>query len=152
MTKQEIGPLTESQREIMELFWELGEATVSDIHERISKNREVARNTIQTLIVRLEEKGWLRHEEQGRKFIYSAAKPRTKSLGARVSHIIDRMFGGSPEQLVNALLEYRGLSESELQNIREMIDQAESSDLGNIVNAANTESSKKNESKKGRKR
>ena len=62
------------------------------------------------------------------------------------------MFGGSPEQLVNALLEYRGLSESELQNIREMIDQAESSDLGNTANTANTESSKKNESKKGRKR
>lgn len=146
MAKQEIGPLTESQREIMELFWELGEATVSDIHERISKKREVARNTIQTLIVRLEEKGWLLHEEEGRKFVYSAAKPRTRSLGARVSHIIDRMFGGSPEQLVNALLEYRGLSESELQNIREMIDQAESSE------PANTDSSKKSESKKGRKR
>ncbi len=136
----------------MELFWELGEATVSDIHERISKKREVARNTIQTLIVRLEEKGWLQHEEQGRKFIYSAAKPRTRSLGARVSHIIDRMFGGSPEQLVNALLEYRGLSESELQNIREMIDQAESSESTNPGNTAKTESTKKNESKKGRKR
>lgn len=151
MAKQEVGPLTESQREIMELFWELGDATVSDIHDRVSQKRDVARNTIQTLIVRLEEKGWLRHIEQGRKFIYSAAKPRTRSLGARVSHIIDRMFGGSPEQLVNALLEYRGLSESELQNIREMIDQAESSDSAN-TEKANTESSKRNATKKGRKR
>lgn len=128
MAKQEIGPLTESQREIMEIFWDMGEATVGDIHERVSQNREIARNTIQTLIVRLEEKGWLKHTEQGRKFLYSAAAPRTKSLGARVSHMIDRMFGGSPEQLVNSLLEYRGLSESELHNIRGMINQAESND------------------------
>ena len=130
----------------MTLFWELGEATVSDIHDRITKQREVARNTIHTQIVRLEEKGWLQHTEQGRKFVYSAAKPRTKSLGARVSHIVDRMFGGSPEQLVNALLEYRGLSENELQNIRTMIEQADSN------NSVKPEVSNKPESKKGRKR
>lgn len=127
MSQQDIGPLTESQREIMEIVWELGQATVTEIHDRITVRREVARNTIHTLIVRLEDKGWLKHSEQGRKFLYTAAKPRTKSLGARVSHIVDRMFGGSPEQLVNALLEYRGLSQSELQNIRTMIDQADSS-------------------------
>jgi predicted transcriptional regulator len=128
MAKQDVSPLTETQREIMQIVWELGEATVSEIHGRVSQQRDVARNTIQTLIVRLEEKGWLRHVELGRKFVYSAAKPQTKSLGARLSHIVDRLFGGSPEQLVNALLEYRGLSKSELQNIRELIEQAESSD------------------------
>lgn len=144
MAKQEVGPLTESQREIMEFFWELGQATVSDIHERVSKKREVARNTIQTLIVRLEEKGWLKHVEEGRKFIYSPARPRSNSLGARVSHLVDRLFGCSAEQLVNALLEYRGLSESELQNIRELIDQAESQDTSKL------DTNKKLSSKKGR--
>lgn len=126
MVSRDGTPLTEAQREIMELFWDLGEATVSEIHERVARRRDVARNTIQTLIVRLEEKGWLRHVENGRTFIYSPAKPKTKSLGARISHIVDRLFGGSPEQLVNALLEHRGLSDSELENIRAMIDQAES--------------------------
>jgi predicted transcriptional regulator len=125
MGKQDASPLTETQREIMEVVWELGDATVSDVQTRIAARREVARNTVQTLMVRLEEKGWLRHVEQGRKFIYSAARPRTTSLGARVAHMVDFLFGGSPEQLVNALLEYRGLSESELQNIRDMIDQAD---------------------------
>ncbi len=146
MAKQDVGPLTEAQREIMEVIWELGEATVSDIHGRIIEQREVARNTIQTLIVRLEEKGWLRHVEQGKKFIYSAAKPRTRSLGARVSQMVDRMFGGSPEQLVNALLEYRGLSKSEVQNIRKMIEQAVSRDENTQV------APRKQDPKKGRKR
>lgn len=125
MRRQDASPLTETQREIMEVVWELGNATVSDVQTRIAARREVARNTVQTLMVRLEEKGWLRHVEQGRKFVYSAARPRTTSLGARVAHMVDLLFGGSPEQLVNALLEYRGLSASELQNIRDVIDQAD---------------------------
>ncbi len=125
MGKHDASPLTETQREIMEVVWELGGATVSDVQGRIAARREVARNTVQTLMVRLEEKGWLRHVEQGRKFVYSATRPRTTSLGARVAHMVDFLFGGSPEQLVNALLEYRSLSESELQNIRDMIDQAD---------------------------
>lgn len=130
MAKLDANPLTEVQREIMEIVWELNEVSVSEVHSRIAQRREVARNTVQTLMVRLEEKGWLRHVEQGRKFLYSAAKPRTKSLGARVAHMIDGLFGGSPEQMVNALLEYRGLTDRELQNIREMIDQADQGDSG----------------------
>ena len=125
MAKSASSPLTDVQREIMEIVWQLGEVSVSDIHSRISQQRDVARNTVQTLVVRLEEKGWLQHTEEGRRFLYSAAKPRTKSLGARVSQLIDSLFGGSPEQMVNALIDYRGLTESELQNIRQMIDQAE---------------------------
>ena len=125
MAKSASSPLTDVQREIMEIVWQLGEVSVSDIHSRISLQRDVARNTVQTLVVRLEEKGWLQHTEEGRRFLYSAAKPRTKSLGARVSQLIDSLFGGSPEQMVNALIDYRGLTESELQNIRQMIDQAE---------------------------
>ena len=105
MGKHSASPLTDTQREIMEVVWELGGATVSDVQTRIAARREVARNTVQTLMVRLEEKGWLRHVEQGRKFIYSAARPRTTSLGARVAHMVDFLFGGSPEQLVNAWLE-----------------------------------------------
>lgn len=145
MTVFENNPLTEVQREIMEIVWELGKVSVSDVHQRIAERRDVARNTVQTLMVRLEEKGWLEHVEEGRKFLYSAAKPRTKSLGARVSQLIDGLFGGSPEQMVNALLEYRGLSESELQNIRQMIDQAEQAESEKSI------PSKKRSPRRGRK-
>ncbi len=121
----DLSPLTEVQREIMEIVWQHGPISVSEVHEQIAQRREVARNTVQTLMVRLEEKGWLTHVEEGRRFMYTAAKPRSKSLGARVAQLIDGLFGGSAEQMVNALIEYRGLSETELQNIRHMIDQAE---------------------------
>jgi len=118
-------PLSDAQREIMEIIWDQTEATVSEVRELLLEKREVARNTVQTVMVRLEEKGWLKHRISGRTFVYSANVPRRKSLGAKVSQMVDRMFAGSPEELMTALLEYRGLSSDEAKRIRMMIDEAE---------------------------
>lgn len=125
MAPSDQAPLSDAQREIMEIVWDAGEATVSDVRAKLLKKRDVARNTVQTVMVRLEEKGWLKHRTSGRTFIYSAKVPRKTSLGAKVSHMVDRMFSGSPEQLMTALLEYRGLSSEEADRIRAMIDDAE---------------------------
>jgi predicted transcriptional regulator len=125
MAKADSAPLTDSQREIMEIVWQRGAVTVSEIREALVSTRNVARNTIQTLVVRLEEKGWLTHHEDGRTFVYSAARPKSVSLGAKVVQMIDRLFAGSPEEMVTALIQYRGLSADESDRIRTMIDKAE---------------------------
>jgi predicted transcriptional regulator len=125
MAKADVTPLTVTQREIMEVVWELGEATVSQVRQELVKRRNVARNTVQTMMVRLEEKGWLVHREEGRTFLYSAGRPRSVSLGAKVVQMVDRFFAGSPEVMVTALIEYRGLSPAEAKRIRMMIDQSE---------------------------
>ncbi len=125
MAKKDLTPLTDAQREIMEVIWKQGEVTVSEVRD--SLKRKLARNTVQTMMVRLEEKGWLKHREQGRAFIYSANVPRTVSLGAKVTQLVDRFFGGSPEEMVTALIEYRGLSKAEAERIRAMIESAEKS-------------------------
>ncbi len=124
MAKADSSPLTDAQREIMEIVWERGEVTVSEVRDALAKRRELARNTVQTMIVRLEEKGWLKHREERRTFVYSANRPRTVSLGAKVAQMVDRLFAGSPEEMVTALIEYRGLSPDEAQRIRGMIDKA----------------------------
>lgn len=128
MPPGDLTPLSDAQREIMEVIWDVGEATVSEVRDRLLQNRNVARNTVQTMMVRLEEKGWLKHRTSGRTFVYSANTPRHTSLGAKVAQMVDRMFAGSPEQLMTALLEYRGLSSDEANRIRDMIDKAEASD------------------------
>ena len=119
------SPLSDAQREIMEVIWDAGEATVSQVRDVLLSRRDVARNTVQTMMVRLEEKGWLKHRASGRTFIYSAKIPRRSSLGVKVSQMVDRMFAGSPEAMITALLEHRGLSSDEAQRIREMIEEAE---------------------------
>lgn len=126
MSRAEPPPLSDAQREIMEIIWRHGEITVSEVREQLERvGRSVARNTVQTTIVRLEDKGWLQHRRDGRTFVYSAAKPRKKSLGAKVASMVDRFFAGSPEEMVTALIEYRGLTSEEAQRIRKMIDESE---------------------------
>lgn len=120
-------PLSDSQREIMQILWEHGEATVTEVREHLaSQGRNVARNTVQTTIVRLEAKGWIEHRERGRTFLYYAVHAKTRSLGAKVAQMVDRFFAGSPEEMVTSLIEYRGLTEEESERIRAMIDQAAS--------------------------
>ena len=125
MANPDASPLTAAQREIMEIVWDRGEVTVSEVREAVATRRELARNTVQTMIVRLEEKGWLKHREEGRTFVYSANRPRKVSLGAKVAQMVDRMFAGSAEEMVTALIEYRGLSPDEAERIRGMIDEAD---------------------------
>lgn len=119
-------PLTDAQRDIMEVVWREGEVSVSDVRDVLAEQkRDLARNTVQTMMVRLEERGWLKHRPKGRTFVYSAARPKKMSLGAKVSQMVDRLFAGSPEDLMTALIEYRGLSAEEADRIRTMIEQAD---------------------------
>jgi predicted transcriptional regulator len=125
MAKSDASPLTDLQREIMEVIWSRDEATVTQVRDALAARRPLARNTVQTIIVRLEERGWLKHREEGRTFMYRANVPRSVSLGAKVSQMVDRLFAGSPEEMVTALIGYRGLTREEAERIRSMIDAAE---------------------------
>ena len=116
--------LSQSQREIMEIVWDCGEVSAIEVRDILSKKRDLAKNTVRTLLDRMEEKGWLKHREDGRTYLYSAAQPREASIGQKVLEVVEHVCGGSPEELVTALLDYRGLSPQELKRIRSMLDEA----------------------------
>ena len=122
--RRKLPELSPAQREIMEIIWTQGELSVSQTREILAETREVARNTARTLMERMAEKGWLAVRQEGRTYLYSAAEPRQTSIGERVLDVVDHVCGGSPEALVTALLDYRGLSQSELARIRQLLDQA----------------------------
>ncbi len=121
-------PLSRSEREIMELIWDNTESSVLEITEKLNTRRPVARNTVRTLMERMEEKGWLAHRVEGRSYVYAALVPREESLGQRVLEMVDKACGGNPEKLMMALLQYRGLSEEEAKRIRVMLDEAKASE------------------------
>ncbi len=121
-------PLSVGQREIMEIVWDQGEVSVFEVRQILNQRRPVARNTVRTMLERIEEKGWLTHRAVGRTYFYSALVKREVSLGRRVVEMVDKACGGEPERLVMALLEYRGLSEDEIRRIRAMLDKAKSED------------------------
>ena len=73
---------------------------------------------------RMEAKGWLVHRVDGRTYLYSASVPRQTSVGQKVQEIVDKLCDGRPEQLVTALLDYRGLNSTELRKIQKLLEDA----------------------------
>ena len=117
-------PLSKAQREIMEIVWNRGEVSAFEVRKILAARRKIARETVRTLLARMEEKGWLKHRVVGRTYFYSAVVPREVTLGRRVLEIVDTLCGGSAEKLVTALLDHRGLSEEEADRIQAMINAA----------------------------
>lgn len=116
-------PLSEAQLEIMEIVWEREEVTVADVWKTLGERRTVTRNTVQTLMSRLDERGWLRHRADGKTFFYQAAHPQEAAQRQLVRKLVQSAFGGEAGGLVMALLE-NGVSPEEARRIRDMIDQA----------------------------
>jgi predicted transcriptional regulator len=117
-----IDELSPAEQQVMEIVWERGEVTAREACTALP--RDVARNTVRTLLERMEEKGWVTHRAVGRAYLYRAARPREESIGRKVREIVETVCGGSPEALVAALLDYRGLRPGELQRIRRMLEVA----------------------------
>jgi BlaI family transcriptional regulator, penicillinase repressor len=117
--------LSQAQREIMEIVWERGEVSAVEVREILSPKRDLAKNTVRTMLERMEAKGWLTHREDGRTYLYATAQPREASIGQKVLEVVEHLCGGSPETLVAALLDYRGLRPDELKRIRRLLDQAQ---------------------------
>ena len=116
--------LSPAQREIMEVLWERGPLAASEVREILSQRRDVSRNTVRTMLERMERKGWVAHREIGRTFLYSPAQPRQATVTQKVRDLLDNVCGGSPEMLVNALRDSRGLTRQELARIRSILDDA----------------------------
>ncbi|MFO1022464.1 MAG: BlaI/MecI/CopY family transcriptional regulator, partial [Planctomycetales bacterium] len=83
-----------------------------------------ARNTVQTTMTRLVEKGWLKHHAEGNTFLYKATQPREKTRRRTLRQLLDTAFHGSTEGLLLTLLGDQRLSQDEADKIRNLIDQA----------------------------
>lgn len=117
--------ITPAQLEIMNLFWEQGELGVAQVWKLLSARRKVARNTVQTMLTRLVERGWLLARPEGKAFCFRASRPRKSTLRRMVSQLLDTAFDGSASGMVMALLEARRLSADEAQHIRTLIDRSQ---------------------------
>jgi BlaI family transcriptional regulator, penicillinase repressor len=124
MPRRSQTPLTPAQLQIMNLFWDHGELGVAQVWQHLSGRRAVARNTVQTMLTRLAERGWLRARVQANAFYYRAAHPRKSAQSGMIGELLDGAFGGSASGLVMSLLESRRISADEAARIREMIDRA----------------------------
>lgn len=117
MTKAQKVGLTKLELKIMQVIWKNGNSTVSSVQEALEP--ALAYTTVQTMLNILERKGKLKRELQGRAYVYSAVVTEAKALGQGVRDLIDRMFGGSSEELVMSLLKNRQIDAARLAELTE---------------------------------
>jgi BlaI family penicillinase repressor len=121
----ELPSLSPGQLEIMDVVWRHGDATVAEVWKALSARRQVARNTVLTMLARLEEKGWLARRADAHAHVYRATVARETALGTMLDQLVETAFGGSAEGLVMTLLQGRKISKEETARLRALIDQAE---------------------------
>jgi predicted transcriptional regulator len=116
--------LTRRERHIMDILFRLGRATADEVMREMPG--EPSYSTVRTQLRVLEEKGHVRHEEQGRRYIYMPAVARSTARRSALRHVIDTFFDGSVENVVAALLggDASKLSDEELDRIAEMVKAA----------------------------
>lgn len=125
MPKSDPPPLSPVQLEIMNAVWNRGEASVSEVWKELLADRKISRGSVQTMLIRLEEKGWLTHREVGQAFLYEPVFPRDATQQRLAKELADDVFGGSTEGLIRSLLQSRPVSKDEAQRLHDMIDEAE---------------------------
>lgn len=123
----ELPALSEVQLEIMNAIWDREACSVADVWKLLAERRGVSRNTVHTLMARLEEKGWLVRRETSNGWRYAATVSRADAQQRCVQKVIETVFGGSAEGLVLALFNGEIVSKAEANRIRQIISNAKGS-------------------------
>lgn len=114
--------LSKGELEVVRVLWELGSASVRQVHETLPQEREIDFTTVQTYLRRLEQKGYARAKLRGRMRIYAPrVKPRTV-IRETVEDLISRLFGGEALPLMSYLIEERGISDEDMVQLRKLLD------------------------------
>ncbi len=115
------SPLTELENDVMRAVWDSAPCTVETVHQAVARGRSIKETSVRTLLRRLEQKGYLRHEEDGREYVYQAVEPARSLAAHAVRQIIDRFCQGSVEELVSGMVDAKVLSNREMGRLEELI-------------------------------
>lgn len=116
-----LGPLGETELEILNFVWDLRMCTVTEVRAQILTDREVAYTTVQTVMNNLTKKGYLERSATGKSFVYRAVKPAEEVRSNILRDMIRRVFLGSHLSLVQTLVRDEDLTDEELAEIRAAI-------------------------------
>lgn len=125
MAAGELRVLTRVESEFMEVIWEQGEATARSVLEALYERKKPAEATVRTMLRIMEQKGYLTHRVEGRTFVYRPMIGREEATRMMIQHLADRISEGSMGLLVKRILEMEDISEEELEEIRQWIDEKE---------------------------
>ena len=123
MAKSEKPTLTKLELQIMQVIWRHGASTVTAVQEALPQ--DLAYTTVQTMLNILHRKGKLKRELHGRAFAYTATVTEAKASTHAVRDLVDRMFGGSSEELVMSLIKSRQIDPKKIAELSRRLSEEE---------------------------
>jgi predicted transcriptional regulator len=125
MAKQNQPKPTAAELEILSVLWELGQATVKEIHEQLNANKPTAYTTVLKFLQIMIEKNLVERDEANNAHVYRPALSQEQTQKTLVSDLLEKAFRGSALRLVQHVLEAKPASVEDLKEIRRMINEAE---------------------------
>jgi len=120
--------LYKRELQIMKIIWEKGKATVRDIYEQLRLREKIAYTTVSTILTSLEEKGFLKHDVDGRAYVYKPLIAKNEVSQGMLQDLLERLFDGSTEMLLNTLVKTKNLSKDDLEELWERVFESEETD------------------------
>jgi len=124
MTRKSLDNLGQLQRAVIELVWELGEANVHQVRERLQGPKKLAYTTVLTAMQNLEKAGWLCHRKEGKSHVYLPTKTREQAGVSSLKRLVKQVFDGDAMLMFQHLIRQSNLSDGNLKELRSMIDEA----------------------------
>jgi BlaI family transcriptional regulator, penicillinase repressor len=123
MQSRKSPTLTPLELEIMQVLWQAGPCTVAEVQPKLQA--ELAYTTVQTMLNVLLRKKKVKRVQEGRAYRYRAAVSRERASGSALSDLVTRMFGGSSEALLMAMVDTRQISAEELARVAQKLAETE---------------------------
>jgi len=111
------------QLAVMRVLWQRGEATVAEVQNALETDPPLAYSTVATVLSRMERKGLITHRVEDRQYCYRAIVSKVGANQSVVGELVDRVFGGSPAELVSQLLASDQVDTDELERIKQLVNE-----------------------------
>ena len=121
MAKERPPAVSPAETEVLRIVWQLGKATVQNVCEKLPAKRKITYATVQTLLRRLEKKGYLKHDTQGKAHVFFAAVKSEDVIKRSVSDFLDRLFGGDPVPLMQYLAEHGKMGAEDIGELKQLV-------------------------------
>lgn len=126
MGRRRSPTLTDAELRLMQVLWDRKSATVGDVVDTLAGREAPAYSTVLTTLRILEQKGYVRHEKDGRAFVYYPIVGRQDAQRSAIQYLMSRFFDNSPETLVLNLVKNEELDARDLNRIQKMIEESDS--------------------------
>jgi BlaI family transcriptional regulator, penicillinase repressor len=123
MSRKELAAVSRAETEVLRIVWQLRQATVQQVADQLPVDRGIAYATVQTLLRRLEKKGYIKHRIEGKAHVFIPAARKEQVIQRSVRDFLDRLFDGEPLPLVQHLAAHGHITTEDIERLKDLIQE-----------------------------